>query len=67
MSTKFPKPWRMERRYGGWRVYDANDRQLFVISGDQSDNPADITVLDNGTDDQVNSLVDEIGRMLTRR
>jgi len=35
MAEMFPKPWRSIWCGDAYRVYDANDRHLFVISGDE--------------------------------
>jgi hypothetical protein len=62
---KFPKPWRAEFCGDCYRVFDANDRQLFIIFDDEDEeaHPANPTVFNHGTPDEQEALADEIERM----
>jgi hypothetical protein len=66
---EFPKPWRIRPApLSDWRVYDAADRLLFVITADHPDDPDDadaVTAL--GTDDTTDSaLLAELQRLFER-
>lgn len=68
MSEMFPKPWRV--RFGGdcYRIFDANNRQLFVIvgdefGGDKDENPDKATVFDYGAANEQEALASEIEQM----
>ena len=56
MPDTFPKPWSAEWCGDCYRVFDANNRHLFIITSDEllneDENPKDATVLGYGTDDE---------------
>ena len=67
----FPKPWRVEFCGDCYRVYDAKNRQLFVISGDEfggdeNEDPAKATVFTYGEAEEQDALSAEIERMFMR-
>lgn len=67
-ESKFPKPWRVEYCGDCYRIFDVNNRQLFVIvgdefGGDENEDPAKGTVFDHGDADEQASLAHEIERL----
>ena len=68
----FPRPWRSEFVGDAFRVFDANDRHLFVICGDEilneKEDPADATVLFwSGTKDEQQEIAEEIEQLFPAR
>ena len=62
----FPQPWHSVWCGDAYRVYDANDRQLFVISVveyDDEEGEEQQTVLAYGSDEESNALHAEIGKL----
>jgi hypothetical protein len=70
MTSMFPKPWRVEDvssdGCGAFRIYDANDRQLFVITADDytdEDSNDHQTVLTHGTDEEQTALDKDLEKL----
>jgi hypothetical protein len=64
LTDLFPKPWYSEWVYDAYRIYDANGRQLFVISSDEyTDSETDeehATVMEFGSKEERHALNDAI-------
>ena len=64
--TKFPKPWRVENVGDAFRIYDAHDRQLFVITDDDytdEEGNDHQTVLTHGNDEELAALGEDLEKL----
>lgn len=63
-KAMFPKPWSYVWCGDSYRIYDANDRHLFVITSDEFDSededPKTATVLQHGSEEEQAELCKHI-------
>jgi hypothetical protein len=61
---RFPKPWRVQNCGDCYRVFDANNRHLFIITGDEfldeRERPEDATVFEHGSAEERQALAEAI-------